>query len=224
MNFIGRLPTAYVKRPVETSPLNTPRDSSSGGQLWKKLRALSDQNQSATNFLRQVNRKLAKTSNTGPLNGRMHPFKIYTFPMQYLKFALTPGTEWKTFWVRAGSLFIDVASGTFLDADSNTDGVDQPYDDVFNTTADGALIDQSTVQYFTAANNDITYVWIEIDPTAIPVTGEVKWHISPTLNGWASWPAFDCKHILVGWVDTASQYSSRQAIVRQVLREDVCVF
>ncbi len=156
-------------------------------------------------------------------NYEMHPFKLFRYPGARSD-ALTAGTEWRTWRVRGGALFIDVASGTFLGAADNTDGVDTPYLDVFSHTADGTLIDQSTVTEVIADENDITYVWIELDPGATPVAGTVLWHTDPTANGWDSWPDFDCKHISIGWIDTASRFDEKIAIPRQVLREDVCVF
>lgn len=150
----------------------------------------------------------------------MHPFKLFQYPLHRAT-PLAAGTEWRTWRVRGGALFIDVASGTFLDVAANTDGVDTPYLDFFDRKADGTVIDQATVTEIEADENAITYVWIELDIVAVPVSGIVKWGTDPTAEGWATWPAFDCKHINIGWIDTASRFDDEIAIPRQILIEDV---
>ncbi len=222
--FIQRLPTGYVSHPTETSPLASRRESGSGGQLWKKVGRGVNQNAELTKAVKQVNRKLSQLQHLGGLDGKMHPFKIYQMPSEMRATALPDGEAWRTFRVRGGSLFIDVASGTFLDESSNSDGIDQPYYDVFSSRADGTKVDQSTVFEVVCAESTKTYFWIEIVPSDVPVSGNILSGEDPTTNGWASWPEFDCAHILIGWVDTLSQIDQRLAVVRQVLTEDVCVF
>ncbi len=215
------LPNAYVKRPTETSPLNTCPGSESGGQLWKKARSLADQSRAVTSAARQASRNLAQRQPNNPMLGKMHPFKLYQFPEQFRTVSLDASTAWRTFWVRAGHIYIDNADGLFVDQTAGSDGVDLPWYDVFSTLRVGSLIDQTATQYYVADEFNTVYVWIEIDDSATLGSATIHAHIDPTTDGWESFPDFDATHFLIGVVDAVSLGAYTTLLFDQVQVGDI---
>ncbi len=216
------LPTAHTPKPVETSRLNSPRDSSSGAQIWKKVASDVERGHRLQNFGRATNKQFARDDAVKAMTGKMFPFKIYRLPDHYAGPGTDPTKAWRTFRVRAGSLFIDDAeNGLFIDELGNSDGVEQGYEDVFFTRADGSYIDQADVQYFEAAEMDITYVWVEIDDPEAPTTAEIHVNINPAADGWDQWPKFDARHFRIGAVDTVSRASENFAEIIQTQYGDI---
>jgi hypothetical protein len=62
------------------------------------------------------------------------------------------------------------------------------------------------------------YIWVEVTAAG---AAEVKHGIDPTASGWASWPANDGKHALLGWVDTHTKKDEFFPLIRQIVRADL---
>ncbi len=143
---------------------------------------------------------------SGASGSRMFPFKVYSSG------ANPPNatTDWRTFRVRAGSIFFDSATPTDV---TGTDGTN---DDPDNDTAE-----VGTDRFTAPASADDFYVWIEFEFaltdewTAAVVTGQ-----HPIDNGWENFPALDGHHLLIAHITTSND-TDKVATIRQYLRTDV---
>ena len=153
------------------------------------------------NALKFISRKLIE----------LHPFKIYTLPSILRR---TPTTaDWRTFIIRAGRVLGQDATGT--DADANTavnSDPDSEYIPTWTTPTPEIIVDSGQSKH---------WFWLEINGTTATVKHGSNATADTGSNPWTTRPVPDATHIPIGWVDTATKASTRQPIIRQLLRADV---
>lgn len=132
----------------------------------------------------------------------LHPFQIYTMPA-CARSAPTadPANDWRRFRVRSGFILGTEPTGT--------DGAQWPDSGAFSGTyTDEITVDAEVAEY---------WFWLQQSGD----TWSVQHDDTPGLAGWDAFPTPDAENIPIGFVDTATHYATRQAVVRQLLRADV---
>lgn len=95
---------------------------------------------------------------------------------------------------------------------TGTDQVDQFYDDVFVTQADGTLI-TGVSDIIVPSGEPTYYIWLDVMGNSISYGDDPT---APDHGGaWASFPMADPNYVMIGWVDTDTLSSIGRAIIQQ---------
>ncbi len=148
----------------------------------------------------------------GSGGSRMHPFRIYRSPAN-------PGGDpdneaWRTVRVRSGKVII-ASMGD--DDPAKTDGASDP------DSSEVPAYDADNIEIIVPSGEGQYWIWLRLtwDSGGSRFTSEVRHGSDPTANGWDSYPAFDGRHIPLGYVDTDTHSSEERTMIRQWIRTDI---
>jgi hypothetical protein len=153
-----------------------------------------------------------RTGRADPFSAALfHPFKLYQLPPMYRDG--TSADDWLKFRVRAGRVLGTDAAGT--------DGQDaDPDAEVYVPGAADITLPSGAAKFWFwlefGAGGSGAIVRYGTDPTAASYS--TAWM---SINPWTVAPVPDSQHVPIGWVDTSTDTGNHNAIVRQLLREDV---
>lgn len=212
------IPRNPTHMPTEASRLLSPRDPGSMNHLYKTVRQGQSRVDQLGNIAAQLQQQTNKLQSPQLMVGSgLFPFRIYQMPDYLRETPLAdPATIWRAVRVRSGLILNATVDPTNLPA--GTDTIDQPYDDVFASQADGTPI-TGVVDIIVPEATQNYWFWIDLD------ANEVCYGADPTDpdsgTAWGTFPTADGSHVVIGWCDTLTLGTQGQMIIRQIQNSDV---
>ena len=196
--------------PAATSNVKLPTPGGPVTQNWQSIVQLAAGLAGQSSGLAALQSQVSNLKLVSRALDSLHPFKLYQLP-DVLRITPDPDTDWRKFIVRAGRVLGADATGT----------------DAVNADPDSETYPTSPTEITVPEDTAAFWFWIEINgstptvrygPTPSASSYSSDW---TSTNPWTAAPVPDSQHIPIGWVDTHTEAASHNAIVRQLLRQDI---
>ena len=166
-------------------------------KTWRKVNDIIEALDKATARLENAERRILELERRNR-GGKLHPFCIYSHPSEERD---TPtAADWRTFRVRAGTVFINGTEVTV----TGTDGADEPDTGALAATGDIEVPEDDPQFWF----------WLELTGGGSPAA---------SVESGSTPPTWDETHIPIGWVDVFTNAEDQSPIIRQFIRTDLDV-
>jgi len=228
-------PLAVVPTMREASSLKSQREPDSLQKVWKFVSELVTRSNVVSQNINQINRDLKSINSRNVTGFDLFPFKIYSInsnlrPQSDIG-TYTGSANWRTVRVRSGLVLTElVSTGSFV---NGTDRMEQySYNDNYGSTLSNlnSYSPNSNINYDIQIPLSQSQHWFWIEQSSSFTSGSnyyLRHSATPTTssisnpNPWLLFPIASATLIPIGYVDTNTSQSIKQAFVRQMLTTDV---